>query len=100
MPIGGVQVLFKRQKQLSPPLGFGLPWMLKCSSCNPIATNEQLKDLTHMFCLRIPCYKLYEKGLIFYVFTLKYMCHKSKKYIYINKFHGYFLVNLILCFPT
>ncbi len=39
------------------------------------ATNEQLKDLTHMFCLRIPCYKLYKENLFFYVLTLKYMCH-------------------------
>jgi hypothetical protein len=38
------------------------------------ATNEQLKDLTHMFCLRIPCYKLYKESLFSYVFTLKYMC--------------------------
>ncbi len=27
-PIGGVQVLFVHQKQLSPPLGWGLPWAL------------------------------------------------------------------------
>ncbi len=39
------------------------------------ATNEQLKDLTHMICLQIPCYKLYKEGLFSYVFTLKYMCH-------------------------
>jgi hypothetical protein len=38
-------------------------------------TNEQLKDLTHMFCLQIPCYKLYKEGLLSYVFTLKYMRH-------------------------
>jgi hypothetical protein len=44
-------------------------------SCNSIAiqiaTNEQLKDLTYMFCFRIPCYKLYKKGLLSYVITLK-----------------------------
>ncbi len=40
-----------------------------------IATNEQLKTLTHMFCIQIPCYKLYKEGLFSYVFTLKYMCH-------------------------
>ncbi len=39
------------------------------------ATNEQLKDLTHMLCFQIPCYKLYEEGLFSYVLTLKYMCH-------------------------
>jgi hypothetical protein len=39
------------------------------------ATKEQLKDLTHMICFLIPCYKLYKEDLLFYVFTLKYMCH-------------------------
>jgi hypothetical protein len=58
-----------------PSLGSSLPWAFKCYSCNSIATNEQLKDLTHMFCLQIPCYKLYKRSLLFYVFTLKYMCH-------------------------
>ncbi len=73
------------------------------------ATNEQLKNLTHMFCLQIPCYKVYKKNLFSYVLTLKYMCHfgmnlkkfnlKAKHKIKI-KFYGYFLVHLILCFPT
>jgi hypothetical protein len=70
-----VQVLFRHHKQWSPPLGFGLFWVFNYYSCNSISTNEQLKDLTHMFCLRIPCYKLYKEALISYVFTLKYMCH-------------------------
>jgi len=55
-------------------------------NCNSIAiqfaTKEKLKDLTHMFCLPIPCYKLYKKGLFSYVFTLKYMWYfgmSSKK---------------------
>jgi hypothetical protein len=39
------------------------------------AINEQLKDLTHMLCLWIPCYQLYKEGLFFYILTLKYMCH-------------------------
>ncbi len=39
------------------------------------ATNEQPKDLIHMLCFQIPCYKLYKKGLFSYVLTLKYMCH-------------------------
>ncbi len=39
------------------------------------ATKEQLKDLTHIFCFWIPCYKLYKEGVFSYVFTLKYMCH-------------------------
>jgi hypothetical protein len=42
-PIGGVQVLFRRKKKWSPPLGFGLPLTFKCYSCNSIAINEQLK---------------------------------------------------------
>jgi len=37
------------------------------------ATKKQLKDLTHIFFLQIPCYKLYKK-CFFYVLTLKYMC--------------------------
>jgi hypothetical protein len=96
--IRGVQFFCKWQKQWSTPLGFALPWMLKCYNCNSIATNEQLKDLTHMLCLWIPCYKLYKKGLFFYVFTLKYMCHfgmswkklnlKAKHIKYKIKFHG------------
>jgi hypothetical protein len=51
---------------------------LECLSvivATQFATNEHLKYLTHMFCLRIQCYKLYKEGLFFYVFTLKYMCH-------------------------
>jgi hypothetical protein len=39
------------------------------------ATNKQLKDFTHMFCLQISCYKLYKEGLFSYVLILKYMCH-------------------------
>jgi len=58
-----------------------IPLDLACVECLSVivstqfAINEQLKDLTHMFCLQIPCYKLYIKILFFYVFTLKYMCH-------------------------
>ncbi len=83
MPIGGVKILFRHQKQWKLPLGFGLLWVLKCYSCNSIAIKEQLKDLTHMFCLQIPCYKLYTKGLFFHILTLKYKCHfgmSSKKF--------------------
>jgi hypothetical protein len=65
MPIGGVQVLFIHQKKWSSPVGSGLPWAVKCYSCNSITTNEQLKDLTHMFCFQIPCYKLYKEGFFF-----------------------------------
>jgi len=75
MPIVGVQILFRHQKQWSPPLGYGLPWLFKCYSYNSIVTNEQLKDLTHMFCFWIAWYKLYKEGLFSYGFTLKYMWH-------------------------
>ncbi len=46
------------------------------------ATTKQLKDLTHMFCLQISCYKLYKKGLFSYVLILKCLYHfgmNSKK---------------------
>ncbi len=95
-PRGGVQVLFRHKKKWSLPLGFGLPWTLKCSlvgllySCNSIcysittqfATKEQLKNLTHMLCLWISCYILYKRGLLSYVLTLKCIYHfgmNSKK---------------------
>jgi hypothetical protein len=39
------------------------------------AISEKLNDFSHMFCLQIPCYKLYEKDLFSYVLTLKCMCH-------------------------
>jgi hypothetical protein len=86
VPIGGVQFLFRHQKNGAFPLNLahleclnvlslvGLPY--SCNSiANQFATKEQLKDLTHMFCCQIPCYKLYIKNLFSYVLTLKYMCH-------------------------
>ncbi len=39
------------------------------------ATKKQPIDLTHMFCLWIPCHKIYKKGVFSYVLILKYMCH-------------------------
>jgi len=72
-------------------------------------SNEQLRDLTHMFCFKIPSYKLYKEGLFSYVFTLKYMCHFGMNLKELNlkakhkikkKSYGYSLVHLILCFPT
>jgi len=77
VPIGRVQVLCGHQKQWSPPLE-----CLSVIVATQFATNEQLKDLTHMFCFQIPCYKLYKKGFFSYLLTLKYMCHfgmNSKK---------------------
>jgi hypothetical protein len=62
-------------------------------------TKKQLKDLTNMFYLWIPCYKLYKKGLLSYVLTLKYMHHLqwvkknlTQKVKYIIKF--FFIVTL------
>jgi hypothetical protein len=74
-PIGGVQVLFKHQNNGGLPLDLVCLEHLSVIIATQFATNEQLKDLTHMFCLRIPCYKLYKEGLFSYVLTLKYMCH-------------------------
>jgi hypothetical protein len=71
-PIGKVYVLF-RHGALSLDLAY-----LECLSvivATQFAINEHLKYLTHMFCFRIPCYKLYKEGLFFYIFILKYMCH-------------------------
>ncbi len=58
-----------------------------------------------MFCFRIPCYKLYKEGLFSYVLTLKYLHHFGMNLKKLNlkekiKFHGYFLVHLVLCFST
>ncbi len=74
------------------------------------ATNEQLKDLTHMLCFRIPCCKLYREVFFSYFLTLKYMCHfgmnftkfklKEKHKVFLKIIHGYSLVCLILSFPT
>ncbi len=71
----GSSVFLQIKIKWSPPLGSSLPWTLKCYSYNSFAINEQLKDLTHMLCLQIPCYKLYEEGLFSYVLALKYTCH-------------------------
>ncbi len=110
VPIRKVQVLFRHIKQWSLPLRSSLLWMFKCYSCNSIATNKQLKDLTHMFCFWMPCYKLYKESLFSYVLTLKYMCHFGMsfkklnlraKHNFKNKInHIYYLVHLVLCFPT
>ncbi len=83
VPIGGVQVLFKHQKTIEHPFGSCLPWTFKCSItrqftyvvATQFATKKQLKDLTHMSFLWIPCHKLYKEGVLSYVFTLKYTCH-------------------------
>ncbi len=62
-----------------------------------------------MFCFQISCYKLYKKGLFFYVFTLKYMCrfgmnlkmfNPKAKHKIKDKISWLFFVHLILCFPT
>jgi hypothetical protein len=74
-PIGGVQVLIRHQKNGALPLDLACFEHLNVIVLTQFAINEQLKDLTHMFCLRIPRYKLYKEGLFSYVLTLKYMCH-------------------------
>ncbi len=99
-PIGRVQVLFKCQKQWNPPLGSGMPWRFKCYNCNSIPINEQLKDLTHMFCFWIPCYKLYKEGLLFHILTLKYKCHfgmSSKKFLNFMAIFLFFYFSTYLC---
>jgi hypothetical protein len=70
----GVQVLNTKK---NGPLPLDLTYLehLSIIVATQFATNEQLKDLTHMPCFLIPCYKLYKKGFLSYVFTLKYMCH-------------------------
>jgi hypothetical protein len=66
------------------------------------ATNEQLKDLIHMFCLRISCYKLYKKGLFSYVLTLKYMCHFGMNFKKFNQKakHNFFIKKSIIIFSA
>jgi hypothetical protein len=74
------------------------------------ATKKQVKYLTHMLCIWIPCYKLYEEGMLFYVLTLNYMCHfkissinliiKVKHKIKNVYFHGCSLVHIVFYFPT
>jgi hypothetical protein len=52
------------------------------------AINMQLKYLTHMFCPWFSSHKLYKKGVISSVLTLKYMCPywmKAKKFNLKNK---------------
>ncbi len=61
---------------------------LVCPKCLSVivatqfVTKEQQKDLTHMFCLQIPYYKLYKEGLFSHILTIIYKCHfgmRSKK---------------------
>jgi hypothetical protein len=40
-----------------------------------VVTKKQLKDLTNMLCLWIPCQKLYNDGVFSYVFTWTQTCH-------------------------
>jgi len=58
-PIEGVKILIKHQKKWSLPLDLTCFECLSVTVATQFATNEQLKDLTHMF-LQIPCYKLYK----------------------------------------
>jgi hypothetical protein len=47
--IGGIQVLFRHQKQPSPPLGSGLPWMLECSLINRSILMETQTSVGQFF---------------------------------------------------
>jgi hypothetical protein len=53
VPIGGVQVLFRHQKNGALPLDLPCFEHLSVIVAIQFATNEQLKDLTLMFCLQI-----------------------------------------------
>jgi hypothetical protein len=48
-----------------PPLDLAYLERLSVIITIQFATNESLKDLTHMFCFWIPCYKLNKEGLFF-----------------------------------
>ncbi len=107
-PIGGVQKKINI-KNGAFPLDLACFEHLSVIVVTQFVNNEQLKDLTHMFCFEIPCYKLYEEGLFSYILTLKYMCHFGMNFKKFNlkakhkikkKSYGYSLVHLILCFPT
>ncbi len=110
-PIRRVQVLFRHQKQWSPPLRSSLSWTLKCYSCKSICdlwTTKRFNPYV-LSSNQIPCYKLYKEGLFSYVLTLKYMCHFGMslkklnlkvKHKIKNQIHGYSPVHFVLCFST
>jgi len=54
-----------------PPLDLGYLECLNVIGLIQFAINEQLKDLTHMICFQIPCYKLYKKELFLLCFHIK-----------------------------
>jgi hypothetical protein len=53
-PSGGIQVLFGDQKQWSPPLGFGLPWVLKMFAHQPFYPNYIICRNVKIFTPKIP----------------------------------------------
>ncbi len=75
-----IQVLLTRQL----PLDLTYFEHLNIIVATQFAINEQLKDLTHMLCLWIPCYQLYREGLFSYILTLKYMCHFGMSFKKLN----------------
>ncbi len=75
VPIKGFQVFLDTKNNGALPLDLAYLECLSVIIVTPFANNEQLKDLTHMLCIWIPCYKLYKEGLFYYVLTLIYMCH-------------------------
>jgi hypothetical protein len=84
VPIRGVQILFRHKNNGTLPLNLACLKHLNVIIVTQFATNEQLKDLTHMFCFWIPCYKLYKESLFFYVLTLKYTCHFGMNFKKVN----------------
>jgi hypothetical protein len=75
-PIGRVKVLCINTKNNGAfPLGLTCLERLNVIVVAQLQLMNNLKDLTHMFCFRIPCYKLYKEGSNSYVLTIKYMCH-------------------------
>jgi hypothetical protein len=75
VPIGGFKFCLDTKNNGALPLDLACLERLIVIIATQFAINEQLKDLTHMICFGIPCYKLYKEGLFSYVFILKYMCH-------------------------
>jgi hypothetical protein len=74
-PIGGFKFCLDAKKNGAFPLNLDCLKRLNVIVVTEFTTNEQLKDLTHMFCFQISCHKLYKEGLFSYVLTLKYICH-------------------------
>jgi hypothetical protein len=63
----GFKFFLNTKNNKAHPLDLAYLERLECLNviiATQFATNEQLKDLIHMFCLRISCYKLYKKRFV------------------------------------